>query len=179
MRLKEVKGKVETLNNMDFMLMSLEGASRAFIQDASEMTGLVADIGCAFGVATHEVLKVSRCDVMAVDLLQAHLDILKSEVEPKHLSRLQCVAASFPSGLEWTDEQLSAAHASLVIPFLSGLEIDRDLANFMRHLSPVALYTLMPCRYTSRFFQILRGSIAKELSMAIVGLAKSIIYRII
>jgi SAM-dependent methyltransferase len=133
---KDKRNRIQTKNNKGFMFVNAEGASTDFINDLSQFKGRVADIGCAYGVVTLAVLQNSLLDILAFDLSQEHLDIVKNSADEKYLSRLTLQKGKFPNDFNVADESLEAIHSSLVLHFLTGDEIEIGLKKLYHALQP-------------------------------------------
>ena len=111
-------GFVRTLNGLGFMSMRVDACMEAFIAFAKTSAAPVADIGAAYGVATIPALKAGA-SVIAVDVDERHLEILKQRVPRACRERLQTIPASFPDGLRLRKDSIGAFLLSNVLNFLS------------------------------------------------------------
>jgi SAM-dependent methyltransferase len=109
---------VRTLNGLGVMSMRPDACMKAFIAFATTCTAPVADIGAAYGVATIAALKAGA-NVIAVDVDERHLRILKRRVPRACRERLQIIPASFPEGLSLGQDSIGAFLLSNVLNFLS------------------------------------------------------------
>lgn len=109
---------VRTLNGLGFMSMRLDACMKAFIAFAKTSAAPVADIGAAYGIATIPALKAGA-SVIAVDVDERHLEILKQRVPNACRKRLQTIPASFPEGLSLGKDSIGAFLLSNVLNFLS------------------------------------------------------------
>lgn len=111
-------GFVPTLNGRGFMSMRMDAYMQAFISFAKTSPAPVADIGAAYGVATIPALEAGAT-VIAVDLDERHLAILRQRVPDACLERLQTIAAPFPEGLRFDNDSIGAFLVSNVLNFFS------------------------------------------------------------
>lgn len=109
---------VVTMNGLGYMRAQVDAYMAAFIAFAKTSAAPVADIGAAYGVATIPALEAGA-SVIAVDLDERHLEILKSRVPAACLERLRTIAAPFPEGLHFDEESIGAFLLSHVVHFLS------------------------------------------------------------
>lgn len=113
----------------------LNEINKLFIEYASTARGPVLDIGCALGVAALEAL-AQGATVIANDIDPAHLDNVVSSASPKSRSRLSTVLGYFPKDLDFEDGTLAAVHASNLLNFLSGSEIEMGASKISQWLTP-------------------------------------------
>ena len=111
-------GFVPTLNKLGFMSMCPDAYTKAFIAFSATCRSPVADIGAAYGVATIPALE-SGARVIAVDVDERHLEILRHRVPRVCLDRLQTICAAFPEGLDFNDGSVGAFLLAGVLHFLS------------------------------------------------------------
>lgn len=131
-----VEGRIVTKNEMGFMFLEINGASPAFIEDSKKSTGWVADLGCAYGIATLPVLKHATCNVIAFDLAQEHLDILHSSVPAADATKLTTIQGRFPDDFKVDDNSLDAIHSSFMWHFLTGADTEKGLDKCFKALKP-------------------------------------------
>lgn len=117
-------GFVPTLNGLGFMSMRVDACMEAFIAFAKTSSAPVADIGAAYGVATIPALQAGAI-VIAVDVDERHLAILRQRAPNGCLKRLRTIPASFPEGLHFDHDSIGAFLVSNVLNFLSpdGLQL--------------------------------------------------------
>lgn len=131
----EPNGFVKTLNNMGYMTSSLDVYSQAFVDFAPGAPGLALDVGAAYGVASLAALG-NGARVVANDIDERHLEILK-ERAPSHLrARLSLIPGGFPDGIDFPSGSLGAVLICRVMHFFDGPAIERAAANVMRWLAP-------------------------------------------
>jgi SAM-dependent methyltransferase len=111
-------GFVPTLNGHGFMNTRVHAYMEAFIAFAKTSATPAADIGAAYGVATIPALEAGAT-VIAVDLDERHLEILRQRVPDHCLVRLRTIAASFPEDLLFDRGSTGAFLLSNVVHFLS------------------------------------------------------------
>lgn len=114
-------GFVPTLNQLGYSRTQVDAYMEAFIAFAQTSAAPVADIGAAFGVATIPALEAGA-SVIAVDLDERHLEILKSRVSSS--CRLRTIVAEFPEGLRLEDRSIGAFLLSQVLHFLSPARLE-------------------------------------------------------
>ncbi|SDU49202.1 class I SAM-dependent methyltransferase [Stappia sp. ES.058] len=95
----------------------------------------VLDLGCAFGVATHAALEAGAT-VHANDIDPAHLEATARDAPPGTWERLHLAPGAFPAELDFPPESLSLVHASNLLNFLTGEEIEAGFAKIAGWLEP-------------------------------------------
>lgn len=127
--------RVITLNKKGRTTLAPNEYSQKFINYAAQCQTPVLDIGVAFGVATIPALE-KGATVIANDIEEKHLEILYERTPRKMRSRLLLKWARFPDQLNFPDNSLSAVHASNLLNFLRGEEIDEGVGLIFRWLRP-------------------------------------------
>ena len=84
-----------TLNGTGFMFEVIDEFADEFRQYAAASDAPVAEVGCAFGVATLPAL-AAGAKVVACDLAQEHLDIIVESAPVDQRARLRCVQGELP-----------------------------------------------------------------------------------
>jgi len=126
---------VVTLNNMGYMLSEPEKYIKAFIDYSAQAPGPVLDIGAAYGLATLLALEKGAY-VIANDLDERHLQILKSKVSPSNLKRLEIKPGRMPNEIDFGEDSLGAVLASRVLSFVLPEEIELAFEKIFRWLKP-------------------------------------------
>ena len=131
----EPNGFIKTLNNMGYMTSGLDAYSQAFVDFAPAAPGPALDIGAAYGVASLAALS-RGARVIANDIDDRHLEILRGRA-PEHIqSRLSLMPGSFPDGIDFAPESVGAVLICRVMHFFDGPAIERAAAKAMRWLAP-------------------------------------------
>jgi SAM-dependent methyltransferase len=125
---------VPTLNGTGFMFEVLDGYAEEWIQYAGRGGAPVLELGCAYGVSVIPALE-GGARVVACDMEQQHLDILKSKVSPSLQANLTCVAGALPH-VDFEPEQFGAILCSRVLHFLAGEDIEASVAKMANWLQP-------------------------------------------
>ncbi len=126
---------IVTLNSMGYMLSQLEKYNQAFVDFAPLAPGPVLDIGAAYGLATIPALERGAF-VIANDLDERHLNILKNKVPPSLLDRLELKPGRMPTEVDFEENSLGAVLASRVLHFLVPEELDLCLEKIFKWLKP-------------------------------------------
>lgn len=124
-----------TLNRMGGMSPNLDQFSQAFVEFAEIAPGPVLDVGAAYGVATLAALE-RGAEVIACDLEQGHLDILRRRTPEQHATRLSTVRGAFPDAVNWQPNSLGGVLLARMLHFLDGQTIDRGLGLIYHSLRP-------------------------------------------
>ncbi|HBG33895.1 MAG TPA: class I SAM-dependent methyltransferase [Holosporales bacterium] len=132
---EEKEALVVTLNRMGYMLSQPEKYNQAFIDFAPFAPGPVLDIGAAYGLATIPALEKGAF-VIANDLDERHLKILKNKLPPSLRKRLMLKPGRMPNGLEFEENSLGAVLASRVLNFIAPEELLPSFEKIFRWLRP-------------------------------------------
>jgi SAM-dependent methyltransferase len=131
----DTAGTFPTLNVRGRTGATPNEVSQAFIDYAAGTGGRVLDVGAAFGVAS--IPAVERgASVIANDIEPRHLTVLWERTPPELRRRLTLLPGRFPQELAFERESLDAVHASNVLNFLRGDEIEIGLRQVWRWLKP-------------------------------------------
>lgn len=118
---------IDTCNKMGYMAMYPDQYNQSFIDYCLlNKKGYFIDIGCAFGVSTLPVLEAG-CQIIACDIDQRHLEILRSKANQKFLNNLKLIQGHLPNTLKFDSFSFDAINLSMVLHFLSGSEIIKSL----------------------------------------------------
>jgi SAM-dependent methyltransferase len=134
--LKEPEAKnalIITLNSMGYMLSQPEKYNQAFIDFSASAPGPVLDIGAAYGVATIPALE-KGAHVIANDLEEKHLQILKNKVPLSYLSHLDLKSGRMPNELDFEENSLGAVLTSRVLSFVLPEELELSFKKIFRWL---------------------------------------------
>ena len=99
------QGVIKTANAMGVMFKELSPAAEEFVQFAKLAKLLMLDIWAAFGVTTIPALE-NGANVIACDLSDEHLVILRQSVDKKFLHKLQTVTKKFPDELNFNADTI-------------------------------------------------------------------------
>lgn len=131
----EPNGFVKTLNNMGYMTSILDPYSRAFVDFAPKAPGPCLDIGAAYGVASLAALE-NGASVIANDLDERHLTILRQRAPEALRTRLTLARGGFPDEVDFEAGSLGAVLICRVMHFFDGPTIERAAQNVLRWLAP-------------------------------------------
>jgi SAM-dependent methyltransferase len=115
----EAGGFVPTLNGMGYMTVTCDRFMREFVSFAGSCTHPVLDIGAAYGVATIAALE-SGATVIANDLDERHLILMRNSLAPRLSSRLVTIPGHFPRDLRFYANSLGAILIARVLHFFDG-----------------------------------------------------------
>jgi SAM-dependent methyltransferase len=142
--------RIPTRNHTGWSSNTLNELSAEFVQSCKP--GLhVLDIGAALGIATLPAL-ARGATVIANDSDPQHLNQIAQACPPEHRDRLHLVPGRFPRQLTLPPASLDAIHASNVLHFLTGRQLEIG-AQSMRHwLKPNGkLFLLAATPYSKPF----------------------------
>ena len=133
-------GKVITANQTGAMISCLSDISKRFILDTANFlqSQTVVDIGCCYGIVSLNVLDNSQAQILAFDVERKHVEML-NEFISLNLglnSRLITRVCSFPEELALAINSVDAIHASHLLQFLSGEQIESGLCKCYKSLRP-------------------------------------------
>jgi hypothetical protein len=131
----EPNGFVRTLNNMGYMTSGLDAYSQAFVDFAPAAPGPCLDVGAAYGVASLAALG-NGAYVIANDVEERHLEILRGRAPKRLQPRLTLMPGSFPDGIDFAPSSLGGVLICRVMHFFDGPTIERAAAKAMRWLAP-------------------------------------------
>jgi len=126
---------VVTSNRLGRTSVTLNELNELFVEHAQSARLPVLDLGCAFGVASLAAL-ARGAQVIANDVDEAHLAHVKASAPGKHQARLTTLRGAFPDELDFPDGSLSSVHASNLLNFLSGEQIEAGAHKVFRWLEP-------------------------------------------
>lgn len=126
---------IVTLNRMGYMLSQPEKYNQAFIEFCEHAAGPVLDIGAAYGIATIPALEKGAY-VIANDLDERHLHILRSKVPPLLKDHLEIKRGRMPNELDFRENSLAAILASRVLNFVLPEELELSFKEIFKWLKP-------------------------------------------
>jgi polyketide synthase PksL len=128
--------RIPTRNQTGWASNQLNEVSELFVSYCREVTLPVLDIGAAFGIATLAALEAGTATVIANDLEPSHLAEIANAVPAAQASRLVLLPGRFPRHLRFAGDSLGAVHASNVLHFLTGPQMEQGLASIAYWLAP-------------------------------------------
>lgn len=126
---------ISTLNQMGFMTEFPDELSQEFIEFSSDSQKEVLEIGAAYGVATIPILE-NGGNVLANDLDQRHLNILKERTPERFRSNLELLPGKFPDEISLTENSLDGVLACRVLHFFTGDVINKSFQAVWSCLRP-------------------------------------------
>lgn len=126
----------QTQNRRGYM-HPLSSLTQQFVDLASQASGPVMDMGCAYGNAVIEALASGTNTVIACDMEAKHLAALQERVAATPWApRLITQKGLFPDEYQFSQNSLAAIHTSHLLPYLTGDEVTRGLAKYFDWLAP-------------------------------------------
>ena len=124
-----------TMNNMGVSTTIPNELTEEFFTWVDQVKGNHLDIGAAYGISTIPALK-KGAKVTAIDLSQAHLDILEKNC-PKNLKKnLVTQVGRLPNTFQFSSNTFDGIHISQVFHFLRGEEIEKSISLAHQWLKP-------------------------------------------
>lgn len=133
---------IVTLNRLGRTTTRLNEINARFVDAARDAKRPVLDIGCAMGVAALAALETGAT-VHANDVDEEHLRLVRENAPEASRDRLVIVPGRFPDDLHYQAAALDVIHASNLLNFLSGGEIERGFAAIAHWLAPGGLFLSM------------------------------------
>ncbi len=125
---------IPTRNQTGWSSNQLNEVSELFVELARTAPLPVLDVGAAYGIATHAAL-AAGATVVANDVDSAHLRILLENTPEHDRRRLVLLPGRFPRHLQFAEASLSAIHASNVLHFLTGPQLENGAASMAHWLA--------------------------------------------
>jgi len=126
---------IPTRNHTGWTSNQLNEVSEQFVVFCRDHAYLpVLDIGAAYGIATHAAL-LEGATVIANDADSAHLRILAEGTPAQDRKRLVLSPGRFPRHIHLGESSLSAVHASNVLHFLTGPQLENGAASIAHWLA--------------------------------------------
>ncbi len=131
-------GFVKTLNNTGYMTTYLDEFSQYWVDQCGQSSGLNADIGAAYGVATLAALKFPNAKVVAIDLDRGHLDVIEAKAnEIDARDRVFVKAGQFPDDFhDFQNESLNNILICRLVHFFDGVTLQRAINWCFQKLGP-------------------------------------------
>jgi SAM-dependent methyltransferase len=126
---------IVTLNSMGYMLSEPEKYNQAFIDFSPHAPGPALEIGAAYGLATIPALEKGAY-VIANDLDERHLQILRRKVPSSLLDHLELKPGRMPTDIDFEENSLGAVLASRVLNFLLPEEMGISFEKIFKWLNP-------------------------------------------
>lgn len=126
---------ITTLNQRGYMLVKPEKFMQAFIDFSGEISSPVLDVGAAYGVATIPALEKGAY-VVANDMDERHLTILKSKIPQSLWSRLKLKPGKMPSDLDFPENYFGAILTSRIFSFMDPSLLQQSFSLIYKWLKP-------------------------------------------
>ncbi len=127
--------RIPTNNQTGWASNQLNELSERFVAHCRTVILPVLDIGAAFGIASLAALEAGAT-VIANDLEPSHLAEIAKSVPPGRAANLILIPGRFPRHLRFAENSLSAVHASNVLHFLTGPQLEQGFASIAHWLAP-------------------------------------------
>lgn len=144
-------------NNARGYMHPLSEIAQKFIL-ASKKTTPVMDMGCAYGNTVIAAIEAGAKHVIACDMEQSHLDAILKQLNNQQLQHITIEQGQFPEGFQFEENSIGAIHASHVLAYLNGSEVDAGLEKFYYWLKPngqlyILCYTIFMKELVNDHFQ--------------------------
>lgn len=108
--------------------------SQVFIADSTDR--VVADLGCAYGSVAIACAFAGAKKVFACDMESKHIEAVEKQAEAKALTNIKTQQVVLPSNISFPSNYLDAIHASHILEYLSGIEVETAIAQCFNWLKP-------------------------------------------
>jgi len=129
------QSSIVTVNRKGRTSQILNEANNMFVEFSRDCIWPVLDIGCAMGVATIAALEAGAT-VIANDIDELHLSEVYKNTPESLQDRLTLNSDRFPNQTNFGKCSLGAVHASNLLNFLMGDELERGLKKIFKWLVP-------------------------------------------
>jgi SAM-dependent methyltransferase len=113
---------IPTLDRQGWIWLYKDEVTESYIRFSSETKGLMVEIGAGYGHIVLDVLKNSA-HMIAVDVSQEQLDIIKYRATHNKLSGLEVIKAEFPEELDLPTATIDGVLISRLFHFFNGQRI--------------------------------------------------------
>jgi SAM-dependent methyltransferase len=129
------RNRLKTQNHMGFAHLTPLKATKEFYHQAKIHPGRYADIGSAYGTDAIHVLKTGA-HVVAIDLDQQHLDMMKEQLTVEEHHRLETRCQRFPEEVNLEPETFEGVLLSRILIFLTSASLIQALTKVYHALKP-------------------------------------------
>lgn len=137
----------------------LTETSEQFVEYSSRIHNPVVDLGCAYGVATIAAAKAGASQIIACDIDNKHLQVLKRRASLMDLdSKIITKSGKFPQETAFPRNSIGAVLTSLMLPYLTVEELEIGLEQILSWLVPdgklfIVTYTVHIKEFANENFQ--------------------------
>lgn len=161
---------IPTLDRQGWIWLYKDEITESYIGFGSATNGLMLEIGAGYGHIVLDVLK-KGARVIAVDVSQEQLEIIKSRAAAGGLSGLEVIRAEFPEELDLPAESINGVLISRLFHFFSGEIIRESLKKVRSWLRSGGKVLLSWIRFTGQSLKSLFHDTKKTSPMAWNGRA--------
>lgn len=127
---------IPTMNKMGYASQVLDEYGYLFLGCIHQLSSpKVLDIGAGYGLTTLPALSAGAV-VVANDLAQIHLDIIRGKASPDFVDKLSLCAGRFPQELKFKQNSFDVIGMFQVLHFLRAEEIENGLPLLLSWLKP-------------------------------------------
>ncbi len=154
---------LKTKNAMGVMMAELSPPAEEFVKLAKKAQKPLMDVGATYGIATLPAL-AAGAKVIACDLEQQHLDILRQSTPLADRDRLTTLKAAFPDQIQLADNSLAGILISNVLHFLDGPTLERGMQKCYQWLMPGGKLFVVTGTINLSFYKLLKPMLEKNLA---------------
>jgi SAM-dependent methyltransferase len=126
---------IPTLDRQGWIWLYKDEITKSYIEYAAETKGLMLEVGAGYGHIVLEVLKTGA-RVIADEISQDQLEIIRQRVYERGLSGLEVIKAEFPEELDLPADTIDGILISRVFHFFTGSRIRQSLQKIHSWLRP-------------------------------------------
>ena len=126
---------IPTLDRQGWIWLYKDEITKSYIEYAAETKGLMLEVGAGYGHIVLEVLKTGA-RVIADEISQEQLEIIRQRVYERGLSGLEVNEAEFPEELDLPADTIDGILISRVFHFFTGERIRESLRKIHSWLRP-------------------------------------------
>ena len=126
---------IPTLDGQGWIWLYKDEVTESYIDFGAETKGLMLEIGAGYGHIVLDVLK-KGARVIAVDVSEEQLEIIKSRTAAEGLTGLDVIKAEFPEELDLPAESVDGVLISRLFHFFSGQRIRESLKKVCSWIRP-------------------------------------------
>ena len=126
---------IPTLDHQGWIWLYKDEITKSYIDYAAKTKGLMLEVGAGYGHIVLEVLK-KGARVIAVEISEQQLAIIKRRVDENRLSGLETINAEFPEKLDLPEAVVDGVLVSRLFHFFTGGRIRESLRKIHSWLRP-------------------------------------------
>jgi Methyltransferase domain len=143
---------VKTLNKRGPVTTYIDEYTRKFIIDARHIKTPILELGAAYGIVTHKLLKTGAT-VIANDIDPQHLQILYNQTLKKYRTNLSLLEGTVPNILDLANDSIGACYVARMLGYLTPSKLQLTFEKIYSCLKPNAKFTILATTPYHGFFK--------------------------